>query len=94
MTPFETQLLRHVLLGAAIGLPVAAAYFAALQQNVRVFVDGGSNLAGAGLLLLRLAAIGALFFGLSKVGLGALLGALASFVLVRSLVMRRVMRRA
>ena len=88
----QSELLRHLLLGALIGLPAAAAYFAALRQNVRLYIEGGSSAVAVTVQLLRLALMGALFFGLAKVGVGALVGALAGFVLMRSVAMRRVMR--
>ncbi len=86
--PAESQLLGHVLLGLALGLPAGVAYFAALRRNVRMYVDGGFGGAAVGLHLLRLTVAVTLFVLLAKVGAGALLGGLSAFLLARAFALR------
>jgi F1F0 ATPase subunit 2 len=88
MMPVESQLVRHAFIGVAIGLPLGAAYFAALRRNVRLYIDGGFGRNAIALHLLRLAIVTVLFVFLARVGPGALLGGLSAFLLARTLALR------
>lgn len=90
----EPNLLRHVLIGAAVGLPAGVAYFAALRRNVQLYVAGGFGYSALAFHLLRLAIVAVLFFFLAKLGVGALLSGLAAFLLARTLALHGPRRHA
>ncbi len=68
--------------GLAVGALMGAIHFGLLGWNTRLFVNG-SALGAAGLQIARLALVGVVFFGLSKVGAGALIAGLAGLLAAR-----------
>lgn len=65
---------------AAVGAVAGFAHLWAMKANARLF-EQGRFAAGAGLQLLRFALLGAVLFGMAKLGAAALLaGALSLFV--------------
>jgi F1F0 ATPase subunit 2 len=74
------------LLGALLG----AAYFAALRQNVERYVAGRPLGPTVALHVGRLLLAGLAFALIAGAGAAALLAALAGFLLVRTLLVRRV----
>jgi F1F0 ATPase subunit 2 len=88
------QILRDaapfVLLGALLG----AGYFAALRQNVEQYLGGAPLGPALALHLGRLLLAGLVFALIARAGAAALLGALAGFVLARTLAVRLVRSRS
>ncbi len=82
-------LLVHVLWGILIGMGGGAAYFAALRQNVRLYVRGGRTSTAIALHVLRVLGACLLFYVSARIGMGVLFGALVGFVLMRSIATRR-----
>jgi F1F0 ATPase subunit 2 len=74
-----------VLLGALLG----AGYFAALRLNVDRYISSRSLAPALALHLGRLLLVGIVFALIAQIGAVPLLGALAGFLLARSLAIRR-----
>lgn len=90
VSPTFAQTLRDaapfILLGALLG----AGYFAALRQDVERYVAGRPLGPTVALHLGRLLLAGLAFALIAEAGAAALLGALAGFLLARTLAVRRV----
>ena len=86
------QMLREgaplVVLGVLLGLLLGMGYFAALRQNVEGYLAGRALGPALALHLGRLLLAGLAFVLIAQVGAAALLGALAGFVLARSVALR------
>ncbi len=78
-------LLSHVPLlafGLAVGALMGLVHFGLLGWNTRLFVTG-PVLGAAGLQIARLAFVGIVFFGLAKIGAGALIAGLVGLLAAR-----------
>ncbi|CAN0620721.1 conserved membrane protein of unknown function [Burkholderia multivorans] len=86
LTPLLSPALR-VAAGLVAGGAAGAAYFAALLANTRWYARGAIGAAVA-VQLLRFAVLGAVLYGLARLGALALLGGLAGIVAARHAVVR------
>ncbi len=83
--------LLQAILGAAVGALAGLGYFVALRWNVTLFEQGATPRALL-LLLIRFAALAAVFVLLAKCGPFALLAGLAGLLIARRAVLRRLGR--
>jgi F1F0 ATPase subunit 2 len=80
--------MAHFVLFAALGAAVGTLYFRALRLNARLYLAGTGIWRPIALHLLRLLGAVAGFVAIAPSGGGALLSALAGFLLARALVVR------
>ena len=73
--------------GLVAGALTGIVHFASLGWNMRLFFTG-SALGAAGVQIARLAFVGIMFFGLAKIGAGALIAGLAGLLAARHGVLR------
>jgi F1F0 ATPase subunit 2 len=74
--------------GLAAGALIGLVHFVSLGWNMRLFVTG-SALGAAGLQIARLALVAIVFFGLAKIGAGALLAGLVGLLAARRRALRQ-----
>ncbi len=79
--PFLSQL-AVLAFGLVAGALTGIVHFASLGWNLRLFFTG-SALGAAGLQIARLAFVGIVFFGLAKIGVGALIAGLVGLLAAR-----------
>lgn len=78
----------HIILGMAAGALLGLLHFATLRWNTALYL--GRNFAlGLGLQVLRLAAVGLVFFLLARLGASALLAGALGLLAVRRPFLRR-----
>lgn len=80
-----TNLLAFVS-GAALGLAIGLAYFAALRVNVRLYISGSAGWRPVLLHVARIVAVALGFWALATQGPGPLLGGLLGFLAARRVI--------
>lgn len=79
----------QILIGLGAGIALGVVHFATLRRVARLYAEGGAGVPLA-LQLARLLILGAVLFGLAKIGAPALLAGAIGLLLARHVVVRRL----
>jgi hypothetical protein len=90
MSAPNALLLEQMLLGLGLGSVIGVAFFATLQRNIELYVVQGRARAAIAIHILRLVSVTAAFALIVQFGAAALLGAFASFLMLRTVMTHRV----
>lgn len=87
LSGFDAVIVLHVLIGLASGVALGLIHFGTLKWNTDLYLGKGMAL-GLVVQSLRLALLGAAFFGLAWLGAGALLAGAIGLLAVRRVFVR------